>query len=96
MDRYKVQLKEGATPYHGRAYQVPKAYEQALRKEIERLVELNVLKKVNHSEWGAPCFPIPKKDGTIRFITDFREPNKRVKKTPYPIPKIQDTLLKIE
>ena len=59
-------------------------------------LKLNVLKKVNHSEWGAPCFPISKKDGTIRFITDFRELNKRGKRTPFPLPKIQDMLLKME
>ena len=96
MDRHHVELREDAKPYHGRPYQVPKAHERALRQEIDRLVKLNVLKKVNHSEWGAPCFPISKKDGTIRFITDFRELNKRVKRTPFPLPKIQDMLLKME
>ena len=39
---------------------------------------------------------IPKKDGTVRFISDFRELNKRIRRTPYPIPKIQDLLLKLE
>lgn len=34
-------------------------------------------------------FIIPKKDGTIRFISDFRDINKRIK-IPYSIPKIQD------
>merc|ERR1712115_31318 len=55
-----------------------------------------ILRKVNHSQWGAPCFGIPKKDHTIRFITDFREINKRVKRNPFPLPKIQDMLLKLE
>ena len=39
---------------------------------------------------------IPKTDKTVRFISDFRELNKRIKRTPYPIPKIQDLLLKLE
>ena len=96
MDRHKVHLKEDAKPYHGRPYQVPKAHERALRNEVDRLVEIGILKKINHSQWGAPCFAIPKKDGTIRFISDFRELNKRVKRTPFPLPKIQDMLLKME
>ena len=33
MDRHKIELKEGAKPYHGKPYTVPKAYEQALKKE---------------------------------------------------------------
>ena len=96
MPKHHISLKEDAKPYHGRAYTVPKAYEQGLRKEVDRLVKLGVLKKVNHSPWGAPCFPIPKKDGTIRFISDFRELNKRVKRNPFPLPKISDMLLKLE
>ena len=96
MPKHHISLKNDAKPYHGRAYTVPKAYEQGLRKEVDRLVKLGVLKKVNHSPWGAPCFPIPKKDGTIRFISDFRELNKRVKRNPFPLPKISDMLLKLE
>ena len=54
------------------------------------------MKKINLSQWAAPCFVIPKKDQTIRFISDFRELNKRIKRTPFPLPKIQDLLLKLE
>jgi Reverse transcriptase (RNA-dependent DNA polymerase) len=51
---------------------------------------------VNQSEWAAPTFIIPKKDGSVQFISDFRELNKRIKRKPYPILKIQDMLLKLE
>ena len=91
-----IQLKEGATPYHAKPYAVPKAYERKLKMEVDRLVKIGVLKKVNRSEWAAPSFAIPKKDHTIRFINDFRELNKRIKRIPYPLPKIQDMLLKLE
>ena len=57
---------------------------------------IGVLKRVNHSEWAAPCFIIPKKDHSVRFLSDFRELNKRIKRYPYPIPNIQDLLLKLE
>ena len=33
---------------------------------------------------------------TVRFINNFRELNKRIKRTPFPIPKISDMLLKLE
>ena len=41
-------------------------------------------------------FMIPKKNGTVCFISDFRELNKRIKKKPFRIPKGQDLLLKLE
>jgi len=54
-------VKEGAKPYHVRAFPIPKSREEGLKKAINRLCQLKVLKKVNHSEWAAPAFIIPKK-----------------------------------
>ena len=96
MEPYEVELREDATPYHARAFPIPRIHQASLRTEVDRLVEEGVLKKVNRSEWAAPTFIIPKKDGSVRFISDFRELNKRIKRKPYPIPKIQDMLLKLE
>ena len=93
---YEIELKEGATPHHAKPYPIPRVHEQTLKKEIQRLVEIGVLKKVNRSEWAAPTFIIPKKNYTVRVITDFRELNKQIKRKPFPIPKIHDLLLKLE
>ena len=96
MGAYDIKLRPDATPYHARAYPIPKAYTETLKVEVNRLVEAGVLKQVNRSEWAAPTFIIPKKDGSVRFISDFRELNKRIRRQPFPIPKIQDMLLKLE
>ena len=86
-EKYHIELKEGAKPYHTRAYPIPKAYEQTLKMEVKRLCDLNVLKRINRSEWGSPTFIIPKKDGTVRFISDFRELNKLIKRKNFPYQK---------
>ena len=91
-----LKLKADAKPYHARAFPIPKCYELTLRQEVDRLVKIGVLKKVNRSEWAAPTFIIPKKDNTVRFLSDFRELNKRIKRQPFPLPKIQDLMLKLE
>ena len=96
MDDYNVELRSDAQPYHARAYPIPRCHQETLKMEVQRLCEAGVLKKVNRSEWVAPTFIIPKKDGSVWFISDFRELNKRIKRKPYPIPKIQDMLLKLE
>ena len=95
-EKYRIELKPDAQPYHAKPFPVPKAHEAQLRTEVERLCKVGVLKKVNRSEWAAPTFIIPKKDGTVRFISDFRELNKRIKRKPFPIPKIHDLMLKLE
>ena len=73
---YEIELKEGATPYHSQPYLVPQAYKAMFHKEVLQLCEISVLKKVNHSEWAAPTFLIPKKDQTVQFISNFRDLNK--------------------
>eukprot|EP00957_Ditylum_brightwellii_P081080 6166662-Ditylum_brightwellii.AAC.1 len=69
--KYDIELKPGVTLYHSRPYSIPQAYEQQLRVEVKQLVQIGVLQKVNSSEWGAPTFVIPRKDWTIRFVSDF-------------------------
>jgi hypothetical protein len=62
---------------HARAYTVSKSVEQQLQqsKEIVRLVGIGVLGEDYSSEWASPSFAIPKKNGTIRVVNDFRKLN---------------------
>ena len=83
-------------PYHARAFPIPKVHEETLKLELQRLCKIGVLRRVNNSEWAAPTFIVPKKDGTVHFISDFRELNKRIKRKPFPIPNIKDLLQKLE
>ena len=92
----KLELKEGIRPFHGRAYPVPFIHKHTLKKEVERLESIGVLKWEGASEWGSPTFIIPKKSGQVRFLTDFREVNKRLKRKPWPIPKISTVLQELE
>ena len=93
---YNIHLKEGTIPYHGKTYNIPQVYEDNLKVKVERLCQIGVLKKVNHSTWAALCFIIPKKDTTIRFLSDFSKLNKRIKRYLFLIPNIQDLLMKLE
>ena len=39
-----LKLKEGAKPYHGRPFPTPKAHKETLKKEVQWLCEIGVLK----------------------------------------------------
>jgi hypothetical protein len=54
-------------------------------KEIVRLVGIGVLEGDYSSEWDSPSFTIPKKNGRIRVVTDFRKLNLLVKHRMSPI-----------
>ena len=68
-----------------------------LKKEVGRLVLLGVLELANHSKRGAPSFSkLKPKSNRVHFISDFRNINKQLKRKTYPIPKVNDMLLKLE
>ena len=94
-----IKLQPGAKPFKGRYYNLPKAYEHTCKKEIQRMVDIGVLKELpwyDGSPWASPTFEIPKNTGDIRIITDFRELNKWVEVDQFSLPKIKETLQKLE
>jgi hypothetical protein len=56
-----IELKPDTTPYHARSFPILKIHENTMKLEMQRLCDLGVRKKVNHSEWAAPTFIIPRK-----------------------------------
>jgi hypothetical protein len=75
-------------PHFARPFPVPHIHEKTLKVEIDRSVEVGVLKWTRADEWAAPTFVIPKKDGSVRFTSDFRKLNEWLHRAPYPVPKM--------
>ena len=55
------------------------------------IVTLNVYQ----SEWRDPTFIQPKTNGTVQFLSNFSKLYQRICRNKFPIPKIQDTVLKL-
>ena len=67
------------------------------KKEVERLVLLGFLEVSNDSEWGSPFFAQHKpKSNRVSLLSGFRNLNKKLNQKPYPMPKINEMLLKLE
>jgi hypothetical protein len=71
-----IHLKVGVKPFHGRPYHIPKVHKATLMKKIDRLVSIRVMKWQPYLQLASPSFIIPKKDLTVRTISDFSELNK--------------------
>ena len=97
-----IKEKENVPRYHAKPFLVPKTYEKALQNEVEWLEFIEVLWKINISWWAALTFLIAKKllpgetTPRIREVSDFQELNKWTEWIPYPLPKIQELLIKLE
>jgi hypothetical protein len=79
-----LDLIPGATPKSCHPYPVPgqnqavfkEELDQLIKEELDQLVEVGVLSCTGASEWLAPTFIVPKKDGRVRWVSNFRELNK--------------------
>ena len=81
-------------PYRAH-FGIPHIHLQTLKKEVDWLVKIGVLEVVDATKlgpWCAPSFIIPKKDGKVRFITDYRELNKCIQRKPWPMPHVTDLI----
>ena len=53
--------------------------------------------EANGPEWRAPSFAQPKSNtNQIIFLSDFLNLNRKLKRMPYPMPKIQEVLLNLK
>lgn len=88
-----LEIKSGMGPVNCRPFPVPVSRQKTFQNEINHLKRLDVLQldKIG-SPRTSPSFIIPKKDGTVRFLTDFHKVNECLVRKPYPIPKIMDMM----
>ena len=89
---YTMELKEDAKRYNAKPFPTPNTHELTLKKEVKTLIKIGVLKKIHNSQWAAPTFIISKNNGTVKFISDFRELNKSITTKPFPIPKLSRSI----
>ena len=89
-----LDLEENTVPHRTRAYDIPHSQKEIFKGELDRLVAIGVLEPCGRSEWISGSFIIPKKDGRVRWISDFRGLNKALKRKVWPMPLISELLAK--
>jgi len=87
-----LDLDPSIPPYRSRYYPVAHSQMAIFKNELDRLVRIGVLEKTGRAEWIAGTFIHPKKDGRVRWLSDFRALNKALKRKVYPLPRIGDIL----
>ena len=94
---YSITLKDHATPF---ALTVPRKVPLPLlsktKAEIERMLDLGVIKKVEvPTEWCAPMVVVPKANGQVRICVDLTKLNLNIKREFHPLPAVDCTLGKL-
>ena len=92
----KLELNPDSKPFNSIYYPVTIINKEKLQKELKILVEIGVLTLVHHIQYDTPVFIIPKKEGTVRFITEHHRINQKLVRKPYILPRIGETMQKLE
>ena len=97
--KFKINLKEGATPVCSRNWPLNPDQSAALRNQIEKWLTVGVIKPTT-SAWNSPIFSVKKKTAVpgkfdLRFVLDFRRLNECTKTEVYPLPNIDSNIGKL-
>ncbi|WPJ61331.1 hypothetical protein SMAC4_13443 [Sordaria macrospora] len=85
---HEIPLKEGAKPKSQKIYQLNEAQMKALKEYNDERLKLGHIRE-SQSPWGSPVLFVPKKDGELRLVVDYRYLNNETVKNRYPLPLIQ-------
>jgi hypothetical protein len=90
-----IEVIDGAVPVWSKPYPIPLRNRDTFKKEVYRQCNIGALRELSASEvesreWASPCFGVPKKDGSIRLVMDFRKLNSVLKQKEYPLPSIDE------
>ena len=92
----KFELKENATPVFKPKRNVPFSSMDAIEKELERLQKMDVIEKVDHTDWASLTVYVKKKNNKIRVCADFSTGlNECLKDHNYPLPSAEDLFSKL-
>jgi hypothetical protein len=62
---------------------------QSMEEEVLKMLDLKIIER-STSAWNSPAIIIPKKDGSKRFVIDYRQVNKVIVNEIWPMPRIDD------
>ena len=92
----KFKLKDNVKLVFKPKRKVPFSSLETINKELRRLEENGVIKKVNYSEWASPTVYVKKKNNKIRVCVDFSTGlNECLRDHTYPLPTPEEIFSKL-
>ena len=90
---FSIDIKPGAEPQSKAPYRMTNTEMYELKVQLQELLDKGFIRP-SVSPWGAPVIFVKKKDGTLRLCIDYRMLNKVTIKNRYPLPRIDEFLIR--
>lgn len=92
----RIELKENAKEVYKPKRPVPHGVKGLVETELERLINMGIITKVQHSEYAAPIVVVRKPGGKIRICGDYSTGlNDQLESCVYPQPTIEEVFTKL-
>ncbi|MCO5598428.1 hypothetical protein L7F22_052523 [Adiantum nelumboides] len=90
--QHRIPLKLDARPVRLQRFRMNPNYAKKVKEEIDNLLKVGFITKVESHDWLFPIVVVPKKNGKLRVYVDYKKLNVKTIKDPFPLPFI-DTML---
>ena len=81
-------------PAYAKPRRMPPAMEKEVQEHANEMLKNDIIRP-SESPWNCPIILLKRK-GKSRFVSDFRELNKKTKSDMYPLPNIKDCIERME
>ena len=91
--KHEIKLKRDAQPVQHQGRRIQLAVQQPLKDEIERLLEADIIEKIDGSELVSPIVVSRNAYGKVRLCVDLRDLNKNITIERHPMPNVNTRCL---
>ena len=85
--QHKIDLYPGSKPNR----RMPKHFKKDLRQKTDKFLQHKLITPC-HSPCSSPAMLVPKKNGKVRLVIDYRQLNKQTVKSCWPLPSVEEIL----
>ena len=87
--QHRIQVYPGSTTVKLPNRQMPMHFKTDLREKLDKFLEHELIEPC-HSPYSAPAILVPRKNGKLRLVINYRQLNKQTIKSSWPIPSIEE------